>query len=394
MEGWTSQIAMYLLAAGVAGVVAGWVIRGKFSKSPVDQPAGGNQTELAVAIRQRNRFAEEYSKLRETIEALQQAAVRSRNDLEAANEKARLLDKGVLTLRAEREDTKAKVMTIQNAMLAVKQQTATLRQEFVKAGKFYKGELKKSFEKRQALEVQLEDARTERESSSSLLKSSRSESESINDMLDSAQVQLLQLGVHERNIDKLDKENDELRSNETRMKQEIESLQHRVKELEELKIHNKELVRGLESLENSRRKSETDAEKFRDRADESEQLSDTLRLKLDEVQKNFAEIEIQQQSAINDFKYDSVPQVSGDEPPPPDDQVDDLKKIVGIGKVFEKTLHDLGIYSYKQIADFNVGDVARVNSELDEFRGRMEQDDWIGQAKDLYYQKQSEMVEH
>jgi len=32
-----------------------------------------------------------------------------------------------------------------------------------------------------------------------------------------------------------------------------------------------------------------------------------------------------------------------------------------------------------------MSDIARVNAELKEFRGRMEQDDWIGQAKDLLF---------
>jgi predicted flap endonuclease-1-like 5' DNA nuclease len=37
-----------------------------------------------------------------------------------------------------------------------------------------------------------------------------------------------------------------------------------------------------------------------------------------------------------------------------------------------------------------MSDVARVNASLKEFRGRMEQDDWIGQAKELYFKKYGE----
>ena len=74
--------------------------------------------------------------------------------------------------------------------------------------------------------------------------------------------------------------------------------------------------------------------------------------------------------------------------------MDDLTRIVGIGKVFQKALNDIGIYSFRQIANFGPSDIARVNHELKEIRGRMEQDDWIGQAKELYFQKYSEMVEH
>ena len=49
--------------------------------------------------------------------------------------------------------------------------------------------------------------------------------------------------------------------------------------------------------------------------------------------------------------------------------------------------NDLGIVSFRQIADFGIADVARVNSELKESKGRLEQDDWIGQAKDLLLKK-------
>ena len=60
---------------------------------------------------------------------------------------------------------------------------------------------------------------------------------------------------------------------------------------------------------------------------------------------------------------------------------------MGIGKVFERTLNDLGYFSFRQLANFGVADIARVNAELKEFKGRMEQDDWIGQAKELLFKK-------
>ncbi len=270
----------------------------------------------------------------------------SRTKLEDMHQKAQILAKSVLTLRAERENTKLTVTTIQNALMSVKQTTATLQAEFVKSGDFYKGELLKSFEKRKALEVKLEAARAERESVSSLLDSSRSEHNSINEALDSAQVQLLQLGVLERNSEKLEIENAKLCEVATKANEEIEEMRRDIEEVQSLRIHNKELTRALEGMDSSRRQSEDDAEQFRDQADESEKLSDTLRLKLD-----------------------------------------DLQQIIGVGKSFEETLHELGIFTFQQIAAFDLGDIARVNAELKEFRGRMEQDDWIGQAKDLHFKK-------
>ncbi len=385
------QIAMVLLGAGAAGVVGGWLLRGKFSTPASAQPGNadtgsGLRLKYKKAIRERDQFATEYAQLRTSMEPQSAALADSRTEFEDMHQKAQTLAKSVLTLRAERETTKLTVTTIQDALMSVKQTTATLQAEFVKSGEFYKGELLKSFEKRKALEAQLEAARAERESVSSLLNSSRSEHNSINEALDSAQVQLIQLGVLERNSEKLEIENAKLCEVATKANQEIEEMRRDIEEIHALRIHNKELTRALEGMETSRRQSEDDAEQFRDQAGESEKLSDTLRLKLDDLQKNFAEIEAQQSEAIKDARQSKVVPISS-APPPNSEDIDDLQQIIGVGKAFELTLHELGIFTFQQIAAFDLGDIARVNAELKEFRGRMEQDDWIGQAKDLHFKK-------
>ncbi len=61
---------------------------------------------------------------------------------------------------------------------------------------------------------------------------------------------------------------------------------------------------------------------------------------------------------------------------------DDLKKIKGIGIVIEQKLHDLGITTFKQIAEFSAEDVERVNQDLN-FSGRIERENWIDQAREL-----------
>jgi|GEM_PF-4866693 len=63
---------------------------------------------------------------------------------------------------------------------------------------------------------------------------------------------------------------------------------------------------------------------------------------------------------------------------------DDLKLIKGIGKVMEKTLHELGITTFKQLASFQQSDIQKVSDALTEFPGRIERDNWVGQAKELY----------
>ena len=53
----------------------------------------------------------------------------------------------------------------------------------------------------------------------------------------------------------------------------------------------------------------------------------------------------------------------------------------------EAMLHRLGVFYFRQIAAFGKAELARVNSELNEFKGRIEHDDWVGQAKELHRRK-------
>jgi len=59
---------------------------------------------------------------------------------------------------------------------------------------------------------------------------------------------------------------------------------------------------------------------------------------------------------------------------------DDLKKIKGVGPAFEKKLNEAGIFHFWQIAALNDAQIAELEEELS-FQGRMERDDWKGQAE-------------
>ena len=61
---------------------------------------------------------------------------------------------------------------------------------------------------------------------------------------------------------------------------------------------------------------------------------------------------------------------------------DDLKKIKGVGPKLEGILHDMGIFHFDQIAKWTAREVAWVDERL-KFKGRIERDDWIEQAKIL-----------
>ena len=68
---------------------------------------------------------------------------------------------------------------------------------------------------------------------------------------------------------------------------------------------------------------------------------------------------------------------------------DNLKRIKGVGPAIEKTLNELGISRFDQIAQMSEYDIDRVAHRLKGFRSRIYREDWIGQARDLHDQKVS-----
>ncbi|MEO0412290.1 MAG: 50S ribosomal protein L21 [Pseudomonadota bacterium] len=74
-------------------------------------------------------------------------------------------------------------------------------------------------------------------------------------------------------------------------------------------------------------------------------------------------------------------------PAAPEGAKDDLKRISGVGKVLEGKLNDLGIVSFQQIVDLTPEQRDDVEEQLS-FKGRMEREDWEGQAKQFLAEKE------
>ena len=64
------------------------------------------------------------------------------------------------------------------------------------------------------------------------------------------------------------------------------------------------------------------------------------------------------------------------------DKKDDLKAIVGIGPKFEKDLQKIGIHNYEQLSKLNEAGIEAIEA-LTKSPGRVERENWIGQAKEL-----------
>lgn len=67
-------------------------------------------------------------------------------------------------------------------------------------------------------------------------------------------------------------------------------------------------------------------------------------------------------------------------------EVDDLKLISGVGPVLEEKLNSVGIYRFEQIANWSERNMQEFD-ELLSFKGRIEREEWLKQAKALHEEK-------
>lgn len=61
---------------------------------------------------------------------------------------------------------------------------------------------------------------------------------------------------------------------------------------------------------------------------------------------------------------------------------DDLKQLSGVGPALEKKLHAAGVTTFAQIAGWSDSDIAEMDEKLS-FKGRIEREGWVDQAKKL-----------
>lgn len=60
---------------------------------------------------------------------------------------------------------------------------------------------------------------------------------------------------------------------------------------------------------------------------------------------------------------------------------DPLTRLKGLGPKAEAALNGLGVSRYKQIATWSEGDIARVDAQMGNFKGRIVRDRWVEQAR-------------
>jgi len=393
MAGFDLQTILYVLGGALGGAVVVWLLgllRGKLRLRKVNRDW---QHRLDEAVRENEQLTAEVEKLRIAVDAeranTQQISVAgkaARTEIESQEEKAKMLSKDLFMIGAERDELKGQVTNFQNALNTAKNQVAALQAGQNKGSDIYKAQLATAIEERKILERKLEDSRSEHQSLNRLLASARSEYDSATRLLKTAQSRMKDLKKLTEKVSKLEAANVQLEHKATLATREAESLRRDEKELDSLKEQNSQLMRCLESIDVARKQHESDAHRYRSQYEKSEKESDTLRFKIEDIRKAWAH---KQNLAAKPIESGNGKEngLSTFGLSKPDGEIDNLTDIVGIGQAIEKSLHELGIFHYRQIAAFGPLEIARINSELKQFSGRIEHDDWIGQARDLHFKK-------
>ncbi len=71
---------------------------------------------------------------------------------------------------------------------------------------------------------------------------------------------------------------------------------------------------------------------------------------------------------------------------------DDLKLVVGIGPVFEKRLKEVGIKTFRQLAELTEDEIEKLAEKIGPFPERIQRENWVEQAKAFHYQKYGERI--
>ena len=254
--------------------------------------------------------------------------------------------------------------------------------------------LKEAFERRDALQRQLKDIRGN-------LETAVSERDQLRE--ESAQQNLAQ-EVAERDA-RIDKLTAELKNWQDRLPPLIERYQQRNAEAEELEQQLEAANERIEALEemvgsDQTRVEPVDPEALGDTMDasnepieeEEEELIDPVELEENAADDSSEEDDGEELVAADDEEVDDWSD-DEDEGDYDDDDLedqpsrDDLQQIKGVGPAIEKTLNELGISRFDQIAQMSEYDIDRVAHRLKGFRSRIYREDWIGQARDLYDRK-------
>jgi NADH-quinone oxidoreductase subunit E len=245
--------------------------------------------------------------------------------------------------------------------------------------------LKEAFERRDALQRQIKDIRGNLETAVSERDQLQSDMQSQAWSADSAAAALKE---RDERIEKLNKE---LENWHNRLPPLIERFRIRNLEAEELESElaaARERITALEDMMGSEqtRVEPVDQDALRDGMDASNDPIEEPEIEESEIEAS--EIQASEIEAQEIEEHDAA-DPDARNPSNIAAASDNLKLIKGVGPAIEKTLNEMGIFRFNQIAEMSEYDIDRIARRLKGFHSRIYREDWIGQARDLQSQEAS-----
>lgn len=377
-------------AIGALCAYLGWTARGKRAVEDRDAIVDEWQSRLSKETREKLVFGKNNETLkaaldtgRNQLEKLKAGVIASTAENRTLQEDLHTSDGQIATLKRERDNLAERIASFQSAVEAARQRSREIESEFVKSREFYKNQLLTAAEQRQSKDNTLNAVLLEKQETMGQVDALRAETIALQSQLATTQIRLDSQDALEQKIIALEADNAELKHDLMAATQALNDARDSAGQLTEIRAENQALAKQIKAL-----LIEQETEKPEAQPNPND-VSETLRVKLNDFQTRLAEMQQDTADAVN--KGDA-PRAAEDGLPPfgiekPAGSTDDLTKIVGVGKVFEGMLQRLGVYYYQQIATFGPAELKRINSELNEFKGRIEQDNWVGQAKRLHAEK-------
>lgn len=321
-------------AAALLGIVAGWLVRSKLARQEKNAISSGWKEQIESQRVEHGRLVEQNKSLMEQV-----------NQFKASSKDA---------------TNRAKELSV-----ALKEVFAR-RDELQREIKDVRGNLESVLAERKRRESSNGDAGDEREKDDKIFRLSR--------QLESWQNRLPPL------IEKF-RERD---ADAKRLESELADARARIEDLEARLSFDQTLVEpAAASPEELDASNETMVEPM------DETIAETLAEGMDDV---LAETVTEPETPVDTAAGNGAGRPSGEYPSidRPDDAEesagtprDDLQMIKGVGPAIEKTLNELGIFRFSQIAGMSEYDIDRIAKRLKGFRSRIYREDWIGQARDL-----------
>lgn len=182
---------------------------------------------------------------------------------------------------------------------------------------------------------------------------------------------LLQRRKNHVQIRKLEEELSELRSTSSTRNDDIETL------FSEIKPRIIEVVKETQQAESEKAKSAPEWLKSKpEKQKENEENLEKEAARPESVAQKARATFIKYNIEKPELNFDSIGYADND-------KKDDLTKVMGIGPYIEQKLNEIGICNYDQISRLSEADIQVITELIDFFPGRIERDNWVGQAKAL-----------